>query len=198
MGARTSSRRRVMLVGILGGTFNPPHIGHLVLAEQARTALSLEKVILVPTHIPPHKSLGRPYARHRYNMTACACRNNPFFFASRIEIDRGSTSYTIDTVRAFRTRLGRQCALFFIAGADVYNMIRQWKNAEALADSVEFIVAERPGHPVTASFGRVHTISIPQIDITSSGIRARIKKNKSVRYLVPDAVYRYITAHGLY
>lgn len=194
-------------IGLMGGTFNPIHFGHLVTAEQALYSYNLAKVIFIPTGQPPHKKGEILNAEERYLMTVMATVHHPKFFVSRIEIDRAGPSYTIDTLKQLKQVLGEKKELFFITGADAVWEILTWKEPEELALYSQFIAATRPGYDL-AKFKRIkkenpnlpeiHFMEIPALAISSTDIRTRIKNNFPCRYLLPDVVYDYIIKEGHY
>ncbi len=187
-----------MRIGILGGTFNPVHLGHLILAEEIREKLRLNKLIFVPTNIPPHKRNARIIpARERLKMVRLAIRGNRAFSASDIEIRRKGPSYTIDTVRQFKMRFPKH-KLFFITGSDLLNYLHEWKDLKEVISIVQFIVATRPGYPLEKIPAYIKTVSIRAVDISAFEIRKCIQQGKSFRYLVPDRVYDYILKKKLY
>lgn len=197
-------------IGIMGGTFDPIHFGHLVTAEEARINFELDKVIFVPTGNPPHKKdykVTEP--EHRYLMTALATNSNPFFEVSRIEIDRKGYSYTVDTLTQFVEIYGKDTSLFFISGADAVLDILTWKNIKGVLDVCTFIAATRPGYPVKKLkekleeikklYGKdVYLLEVTAIAISSTEIRKRVKEGRSIKYLVPEGVEEYILKNGLY
>ncbi|MGE5308318.1 MAG: nicotinate-nucleotide adenylyltransferase [Deltaproteobacteria bacterium] len=185
-------------IGILGGTFNPVHIGHLILAEEAREKLGLDRVIFVPTYLPPHKRAGEiAPAQDRLAMVKLAIRKNRFFSASDIEIRREGKSYTIDTVREFRKRFPRY-KLFFIIGSDLLSYLNEWKDLKSVTKLVTFVAATRPGYPLARIPRYIRTVSIRAVDVSAFEIRRCIHEGKSFSYLVPDPVYDYIKKHRLY
>ena len=194
-------------LGIMGGTFDPIHYGHLVAAEQARVRFRLERVLFVPNHQPPHKK-DYPVtpAERRYDMARLATGGHPDFEVSRVELDRPGPSYAVDTVRALRQQLGADVALYFITGADAIAEIRTWRAPEELMQSCDFIAVTRPGcdragleQALRALPGaRVHLLDAVGVDISSTGIRQRVTRGESLRYLTPTPVVRYIANHGLY
>jgi len=188
-----------MRIGILGGTFNPIHIGHLVLAEEAKEKLNLEKVIFVPVYIPPHKKDKEiTEADDRLKMVSLAIRGNPSFEASTFEIDSKATSYSIETLREFKRKYGEDTKLFFITGADSLGELFSWKGLDEIFKLSQFIVANRPGYDIANLPKEVEAVTITPLEISSSQIRRKIKEGKSIRYLVPEAVREYISAKGLY
>ncbi len=200
----------VSRVGIMGGTFDPIHFGHLVTAEAARWEFALAKVVFVPSGRPPHKK-DYPVtdAEHRYQMAVAATASNPAFEVSKVEIDREGYSYTIDTVLAFRRFYGPEVQLFFITGADAILEILTWKDVGRLLNECHFIAATRPGfqlnrlqetHPMLPVEGRhrIHLIEVPALAISSTDIRWRVQHKKPIKYLLPEAVEDYIHCQGLY
>ena len=187
-----------MKIGILGGTFNPIHYGHLILGEQVLGQLGLDKVIFVPAFVPPHKS-GRGIipACHRLKMIELAVNRNPHFAVSDIEIKRKGKSYTVDTLREIK-RVYPQAKLFFICGSDLVNEIPRWKNVGEIYKLAKFVLAKRPGFGKRLSGRNFLKIDVAQVDISSSLIRDLVRKNMSIRYLTPDKVIKYIKKHRLY
>lgn len=198
-------------VGIMGGTFDPVHYGHLVTAEEARVQFALERVIFVPNRYPPHKRVEHVTdPEHRHRMTRLAVDSNPAFAVSRIEIDRPAPSFTIDTIRALRGEHGAR-ELFYITGADaILQIVRgEWEGAAELLTLCEFIAASRPGFPIEAhdlrkynvtrqELDNLHVMEIPALSISSTDIRGRVAAGRPIRYLTPDQVVAYIAEHGLY
>jgi len=193
-------------VGIMGGTFDPIHYGHLVTAEAARWEYCLHKVVFVPSGRPPHKKdypVTAPH--HRYHMTLLATASNPYFEVSPMEIEREGYSYAIDTVLAFRRIYGPEAELFFITGADAILEILTWKDVDRLLQECRFIAATRPGYqlerlekvPVQGRH-RIHPIEVPALAISSTDIRWRVKNKKPIKYLLPEPVEDYIYREGLY
>lgn len=196
-----------MKLAIMGGTFNPVHIGHLVCAEEAVSQYGLDRVVFMPTGLPPHKEIkGGTSAEARYLMTAIATAANPRFYISRFEIDKKDLCYTVDTMRHFRGEMP-DAELFFITGADAVLEILGWKDPEELLQTATLIAATRPGYPLDKlseitdrlpQQGRVNMMEIPAIGISSSLIRERVAQGRSIRYLVPKGVARFIEKEGLY
>ncbi len=194
-------------IGIMGGTFDPVHVGHLVTAEAAREKHELQRVVFVPSEHPPHKERGAVSDFwHRYHMAVLATATNRFFEVSRLEHERGGYSYTVDTVRAFRSLLGDEAELFFITGADAILEIFGWKQPHELLAMCRFIAATRPGydlrqlHALLGEYfaGSVSILEIPLLSISSSDIRERVGRGVSIQYLVPENVEAYIRKNGLY
>ena len=187
-----------MRIGLLGGTFNPIHIGHLILAEEAREKLNLDKIILVPAYLPPHKDItGIASAKDRYAMVKLAIKGNRYFAVSDIEIKRDGRSYTIDTVREFK-KIYPKDELFFITGSDLLKYLDEWKDLSEIVKMVEFVVATRPGYPLEKIPGYIKTVSTRAVDVSAFEVRECITQNKSFRYLVPEAVFDYIIRRKLY
>ncbi len=187
-----------MKIGILGGTFNPVHIGHLILAEEIREKLDLDKIIFVPTYIPPHKRKQHiAPAGDRFAMIKSAIKSNPHLDVSDIEIVRKGPSYTIDTLRAFKKKFPRD-DMYFITGSDLLNYLDEWKDLKQVLTLVKFVVATRPGYPLEDIPAYIKTVAIRAVDVSAFEIRHCIKKGLSFRYLVPDSVFAYITKKGLY
>ena len=187
-----------MKLGILGGTFNPIHLGHLILAEEVREKLKLDKIIFVPTYLPPHKNNSEiAPALDRLNMLKIAVRGNKHFKVSDIEIKRKGRSYTIDTVRQLKKKYVNN-QLYFLTGSDLLKYLEEWKDLPQILQLVKFVVATRPGYPLEKLPPYISTVSIRAVDISAYEIRRASKENKSFRYLVPDTVYRYIVKRKLY
>ncbi len=200
---------RKQRLGIMGGTFDPIHIGHLITAEFVRVECHLDKVLFIPAGSPPHKQ-GQAItaARHRYAMTVMATASNPHFAVLPMEIERSGLSYTIDTVRRLLAEYGDESELVCITGADAIRDLFTWKDIDLLLDLCWFAAASRPGaleaiEPMIASFGekghnRILRVNTPQLDISATQIRERVRQGLSIRYLVPDVVARYIAKEKLY
>jgi len=189
-----------MRIGILGGTFNPIHMGHLILANEAFFKLNLDKLIFVPTYLPPHKTIEvNVNPEDRLRMVKSAIEDNPAFEASSFEIDSKKRSYSIETLKNFRRIYGEEAQLFFITGSDSLKDLFSWKDINEIFKVSKFIVANRPGYPFTERLPKeVETVVITPIEISSEDIRRRIKELKPIIYLVPDKVRRYIEERGLY
>jgi nicotinate-nucleotide adenylyltransferase len=192
----SSQRRRV---GVMGGTFDPIHNGHLVAASEAAAAFSLDEVIFVPTGQPGHKKTVTA-GEHRYLMTVIATAANPRFSVSRVDIDREGATYTIDTLRDIST-MHPDADLFFISGADAIAQILAWKDIEKIWPLAHFVAVSRPGHSLKlpdAPEGSISSLEVPALSISSSDCRARVMEGKPIWYLVPDGVVQYIGKHKLY
>ncbi|HTY45825.1 MAG TPA: nicotinate-nucleotide adenylyltransferase [Patescibacteria group bacterium] len=187
-----------MKIGILGGTFNPVHIGHLILAEEVREKLALDKVIFVPTYLPPHKDNSDvAQAADRYAMIRKAIRGNRYFGISDTEIKRGGRSYTIDTVRQFKRRYPHD-DLYYITGSDLLKYLEEWKDLDEVIRMVRFVVATRPGYPLEKIPAYIKTVAIRAVDVSAFEIRQAIQAHTSFRYLVPESVFEYIVKNGVY
>lgn len=200
-------------IGIMGGTFNPIHNGHLVTAQEALDQFYLDEVIFIPTGNPPHKVEDHlADAEDRYLMTVIATSSNSSFFVSRVEIDREGKSYTIDTVKELRKTYGIDSELFFITGADAILEILSWKDTEETVKLAKFIAATRPGYDFSKikylkstlfssekeANDRIFIMEIPALAISSTNIRERVKSFRPINYLVPEGVSNYIHKHRLY
>jgi len=189
-------------VGVMGGTFDPIHHGHLVAASEVADSFALDEVIFVPTGQPWQKSerVVSP-AEHRYLMTVIATASNPRFNVSRVDIDRRTPTYTVDTLRDLRAQLGDKIDLFFITGADALAKILSWKDADLLFELAHFIGVTRPGFRLTDSHlpaDSVSLVQVPAMAISSTDCRDRVAAGQPIWYLVPDGVVQYITKHNLY
>ncbi len=201
-------RRRI---GILGGTFDPPHLGHLLIAETARVALDLETVMFLPAGEPWLKSGQRiTPAEHRLRMVQLAVADNPNFCVSDCEIRRGGATYTVDTLRELRCGFPSETELYFIVGSDVLDQFHQWKEPEAILALCRLVVIERPGGPeegiaaLRGTFsdaldaGAVVSVAGPRVDFSASELRRVLAASQSTRYQIPDTVAKYIAEHDLY
>lgn len=186
-----------MRLGLLGGSFNPIHHGHLVIATRAAEALKLDRLLFVPTAISPLKKGGDlAPASDRLAMVKLAVRGNPRFGVSDLEIRRGGVSYTVDTVRRLKART--KARIYLILGADAARLLPEWKSIDEVKELVTFVFAARPGHRLGARMPKQYIIEVPLLEISGTGIRERVRKGLSIRYLVPEAVERYIVRKGLY
>ncbi len=186
-------------IGIFGGTFDPPHVGHLALAERARERLRLDRVLFVPAAASPHKVGARASAaRHRLAMTRLAVRGQRAFRVSALELGRPGPSYTIDTLRTLAAR-HPGARLFLLLGADSWATFAMWRESRAIRALATVAVATRPGaaRPGRGG-GRAVAIGNPPLAVSSSDLRRRAARGASLRYLVPDAVVRYVARHRLY
>ncbi|WP_254910419.1 nicotinate-nucleotide adenylyltransferase [Gulosibacter sp. 10] len=195
-GALRTRRRRI---GIMGGTFDPIHNGHLVAGSEVAQHFDLDEVFFVPTGNPYMKSGVSP-AEHRYLMTVIATASNPRFKTSRVDIDRPGPTYTIDTLRDINERVPN-ADLFFITGADAITQILEWKQASEMFRLAHFVAVTRPGHDLELEGlpdEHVSTLEIPALAISSTDCRTRVRQGNQVWYLVPDGVVQYIAKTNLY
>jgi len=207
-----------MAVGLLGGTFDPIHLGHLDVARAAREALGLSRVLLIPTRVPSHRRVPHASAAHRFAMTALAAQHDERLGLSDIDMTRDEPAYTIDTVARLRSGTPPSAAFCFVTGADAFKDIRSWKMHEALLDGCDFAVVSRPGLEATALpallpelASRMRTppftlrrqpgiflVDAPTAPVSSTGVRRAIAEHGDWQRMVPPEVATYITRHGLY
>ncbi|AOY76869.1 nicotinate-nucleotide adenylyltransferase [Clostridium formicaceticum] len=196
--------------GIMGGTFDPIHLGHLFIAETALDELNLDKVVFIPTGHPPHKDHENiTDAHHRLQMTSIAIHSNKTFKLSAIEVNRKGPSYTIDTVRRLLEHDGGDVELYFITGTDAFMEVETWKRYKDVLQMIKIVVATRLGYSdvhfnekvdlFTKKYkARIIKVAVPILEISSSDIRNRIKEGKTIKYLVPEGVEEYIRKNQLY
>lgn len=188
-----------MKIGILGGTFDPVHNGHMYLAEKICKRLSLDKLIFIPTYIPPHKKGAKvTQARHRYNMLKLAVSGSKIFKLSDMEIKRKGRSYSVETLRRLSRRYGRTAEFFFITGSDSLGELYKWKNLEEILKLCKFVVVERPGFETREPPEGLIYIKVKAKDISATEIRNRIKTARRPAGLLPRMVERYIYRNKLY
>ncbi len=194
-------------IGIMGGTFDPIHTGHLIIAEQARYELELEKMIFIPAACSPLKTEHpKASAEDRLRMVQLATEDNPAFVVSNIEIERDGLSYTVDTLESLKTTYGNETKLYFITGADAIADILRWRRPEQIVELASVLSLSRPGYSLEeaksalpAEFReRITFIEAPGIEISATDLRKRVSLGKSIKYLVPHTVERYITKRELY
>lgn len=186
-------------IGVMGGTFDPIHHGHLVAASEVAQWFDLDEVVFVPTGRPWQKEEVSP-SEHRYLMTVIATASNPRFTVSRVDIDRSGPTYTIDTLRDLKA-LRPEAELFFITGADAIAQILSWRDHDELWDLAHFVAVSRPGHVLNTDglpTDDVSQLEIPALAISSTDCRDRVRQGHPVWYLVPDGVVQYIAKHHLY
>ncbi len=200
----------VLKIGICGGTFDPIHLGHLAVAELVRSEYNLDKVLFIPSGMPPHKNLENVTAPiHRLNMVKCAVSSNPFFEAVALEVERSGYTYTVDTLKELRGLYPEGTEFYYIIGADVVMDLLSWKNAPEVFKLTNFIAVMRPGFSNEAFNERlvflrskyemnISSYQIPLLDISSTFVRDRIKEKKSVKYIVDRDVEEYIIENHLY
>lgn len=197
-------------IGIMGGTFNPIHKGHLALAKTAMREFVLNKIVFVPSGVPPHKALGKVIDKeHRYKMVKAAIKGMKNFTVSRIEMDRQGVSYAVDTFNDLKKKSKGKCKLFYIMGLDSINEILEWRKPLELFKLCEFIVGTRPGSriktfkrlvkfpPLQKQVDKIHLMELNE-NISASDIRDRLKARKPVKALLPKVVENYIKRHKLY
>jgi nicotinate-nucleotide adenylyltransferase len=198
----TEAGQAVQRIGVMGGTFDPIHHGHLVAASEVGHFFNLDEVIFVPTGQPWQKN-GRKVspAEDRYLMTVIATASNPRFSVSRVDIDRPGETYTIDTLRDLRAQRGPDAEFYFITGADALAMMISWRDADELFKMAQFVGCTRPGHRLTITnlpSDRISLVEIPALAISSTECRERVRGHQPIWYLVPDGVVQYISKRRLY
>ena len=189
-------------LGIFGGTFNPPHMAHLLAAENVRDQLKLDKILFIPAAIPPHKMREEVIsAKHRLEMVRLAIQGNEYFELSEIELLRKGPSYTIDTIRSLK-HTHPQCDLHFIMGIDLLMDFETWKDPEKILAECKVVAMNRPGFDLAVIdkelLAQVELVNVPSIDISSTNIRRRVKSGRSIKYLLPAAVEDYIRGNSIY
>lgn len=189
-------------LGVLGGSFDPIHHGHLAIAEEARVRCGLDAVLFIPAGEPPHKAHGLADAEQRFLMVTLATAGHPAFFVSRLEIDRPGPSYTVETLRELRA-VYPQAALSLLIGADMALDFHAWRDPEAILALAEVVAASRPGFPIAAlretpTGARLTVLPVPGLEISSTELRGRVATGRSLRYLTPDPVVDFIAKAGLY
>jgi nicotinate-nucleotide adenylyltransferase len=194
--------RNKKMLGVLGGTFDPIHMGHLVLAEQVREKFQLERVIFIPCASPPHKTEQElSSTRDRFEMTKLALEGNPYFFVSDIELKREGLSYTVETLRELKG-LYKDSEVYFLTGSDVLNEITTWKDPEEIYKLAKIVIAVRPGFdkfdPENHFAKKSIIVDITGMDISSTQIREKVRNGESIKYLVPSKVEEYIRKRNLY
>ncbi|MGZ4177278.1 MAG: nicotinate-nucleotide adenylyltransferase [Solirubrobacteraceae bacterium] len=196
-----------MRIGILGGTFNPPHLGHLVAAQEAHRELGLDRVLLVPAGTPPHKPVDdEPGAQHRLELCRLAISDDERFAVSDLELRRDGPSYTVDTLKVLSTRAPSD-ELFLILGGDIAAGLPKWHEPERVLELATVAIAKRRGTAKSTvdealaqlrGGERARFFQMPRIGISSTMVRRRVRAGQPIRYFVPDAVMHYIETHGLY
>lgn len=207
--SREETDDRLRRIGILGGTFDPPHIGHLWLATMAGDAIGLDRVLFMPAAQPPHKRInGMTSATDRLIMTRLAIAGDDAFELTSIEMERPGPSFTIDSVDELQRAYGTDAELFLIMAADSLAQIDTWREPDALLERIEWVVGPRPGVALPdrsaledrfgARTSRIHLLNGPSLDVSSTQIRERVAAGHAIRYLVPRGVEELITERGLY
>lgn len=183
-------------IGILGGTFDPPHIGHLMIAEGVSSTLQLDEVWFIPTNEPPHKDQAVTSGRQRAEMASIAIADHPKFKVNTIELDREGKSYTFDTISLLQKQYPEN-EFYFIIGADMVEYLPHWHRIDELIEKIQFVGVKRPGYKLDTAYPIIE-VDIPTINLSSTIIKERFEKNETVRYLIPQSVYRYIHKERLY
>jgi nicotinate-nucleotide adenylyltransferase len=189
-------------LGVMGGTFDPIHHGHLVAASEVQSWFDLDEVVFVPTGQPWQKTDREVSpAEDRYLMTVIATASNPRFSVSRVDIDRSGPTYTVDTLRDLRAVRGQDWDLYFITGADALEQILSWRDPDELFDLAHFVGCTRPGHSLSAEglpVDKVTLVEVPALTISSTECRMRVTQGEPIWYLVPDGIVQYISKRRLY
>jgi len=208
----SSSFASLRRVGLLGGTFDPIHFGHLVIAEEVRTVLHLAEMVFVPAGHPPHKP-GRivTEAQHRLAMLEMAIASNPHFTISLVDLERPGPSYTVETLQVLRQQWGAQTAIYFVIGGDSLEDLLAWYDPAGILKQLTALVAvQRPGYEEAAGYRdtlearlpgirqRLIMVQAPQLDISATDLRRRVAEGRPIKYQTPEAVERYIIEYGLY
>lgn len=183
-------------IGVLGGTFDPPHLGHLIIAETVRTTLQLDEIWFMPTNEPPHKNKAMSTGQDRLKMIERAIADNEFFKINDIEMNRLGKSFTFDTMNILVNE-HKNCEFYFIIGADMVEYLPHWNRIDELVHLVKFVGVQRTGYDLKTPYP-VIKVDIPMIDISSTKIRKQLVAQTSVKYLIPDSVYTYIKENQLY
>ncbi|MDQ4144290.1 MAG: nicotinate-nucleotide adenylyltransferase [Actinomycetota bacterium] len=189
-------------LGVMGGTFDPIHLGHLIIASEALHELGLDRMVFMPTGRPWQKK-AQSSSEDRYLMTVLGTSGNPRFAVSRMELDRVGPTYTADTMQQLRDFHGPETELFFVAGADAVLKLGTWERIESLGALAEVVAVTRPGFALEGldprpQWPRIRVMATPDLDISSTDVRARVAKGRPIDYLVPAEVVSYIREHGLY
>ncbi len=207
-----TSQQNVRRVGLLGGTFDPVHYGHLVIAEEVRAVCKLSEMIFVPAGQPPHKTGEKvTEARQRLSMLELAIASNPHFSISMVDLERPGPSYTVDMLRLLRQQWEEQTAIYFVIGWDSLEEFLTWYNPKGILEQITYLVAvHRPGHVEEEGFRkrmeerlpglkqRLLTIPAPQFEISGTDLRRRVAEGRPIKYQIPEAVEHFIAQHGLY
>lgn len=185
-------------IGILGGTFNPPHNGHLLIASEVQSALELSEVWFMPNNIPPHKQCSEiASVLDRIKMIELAIVDNPSFKLETIELERSGKSYTVDTIKLLKQRYGNEYQFYFIIGADMVEYLPKWYKIEELSNMVTFVGVKRQGYSLNPPFP-ILEVDVPLFAVSSSLLREKFKQTKNTKYLLPDKVRQYIEENQIY
>ncbi len=199
--------KNIKKLGIMGGTFNPIHYAHLFTSNYVLEKYNLDKIVFIPTGEPPHKkNIDLPSVEHRYNMTKIAIEDNSNFFISNIEVERHTTTYTIDTLKQIKSMCDEDIQLYFIVGTDTINQVYTWKEPENIFDLTKFIITTRPNYILNEKTkqlvnkykDKIYFCETPMLEISSTNIRKRVEQEKKVTYLLPKNVEDYIYKNNLY
>lgn len=183
-------------IGILGGTFDPPHIGHLIIADEVKSALQLDKIWFIPTNEPPHKKKAASSNEHRLTMLKSMLSTTADFVTNPIEMDRSGKSYTIETIKTLKKQ-HPDTSFYFIIGGDMVEYLPKWKQIDELFELVQFVGVKRPNYSIETNYPIIE-VTVPQLDISSTNIKERVKQQKPFRFFVHDLVYQYIKKERLY
>ncbi|MRH43055.1 nicotinate-nucleotide adenylyltransferase [Aquibacillus halophilus] len=183
-------------VGLLGGTFDPPHYGHLMIAEEVFQALKLDEVWFIPSYEPPHKEKSNTSAEDRVSMLSEAIADNDHFFLNKIEVERLGKSYTVDTIKILQ-ETSPDTIFYFIIGADMVEYLPNWYKINELIEIIQFVGVKRSNYKLNTSYPIIE-VDIPEFEVSSTMIRNRLREGKSIRYLVPEQVYKVIRERHLY
>jgi nicotinate-nucleotide adenylyltransferase len=202
------NRTEIRRLGVLGGTFDPIHHGHLVAAQEACYQLGLDRLLFVPAGSPPHKpSAPLTHARHRLRMIELAIADRPSFGLSRVDVARPGPQYTADTLQLLKEEWGPDTTLFFVEGADSLTQILEWHDPQRIVELAEIAVVDRPGVELDVDrleqylpglAARLHPVQMPLLDISSTDLRRRVREGRPIDYLLPHPVRDYILEHDLY
>jgi nicotinate-nucleotide adenylyltransferase len=196
-----------MRLGVIGGTFDPIHLGHLVAAEEALCQYGLDEVLFVPSGVPPHRRVPSTPARLRLALVEGAIHDHPHFWVTSFETTKEEAGYTVDTLAAVRAELGSGASLYFITGADAVLEMATWRQPERILQQCTVIAATRPGYDLAhlgeciggvRGWEAIQIMEIPHMGVSSTEIRLRVSQGRSIRYLVPESVRQMIEAEGLY
>ncbi|MEC1640670.1 nicotinate-nucleotide adenylyltransferase [Schinkia azotoformans] len=186
----------MMKVGILGGTFDPPHNGHLIIAQEVLSSLQLNEVWFMPTNTPPHKADAKSRGEDRLEMVKLAIADNECFKLQPIEFERSGPSYTYDTIAILKEKYPN-AEFYFIIGADMVEYLPKWYRIDELVHDVHFVGVKRPKFKIVSRYNVIE-VEVPQFDMSSSELRRRFKNNQNTKYFLPDAVREYIEEKNLY